>query len=190
MKSLLLAGAASAISVLAITAIFQLLRVERRAVTMVTLFVITLPVFALAHVLTPRNLGFLPVWLTEPSRAADLVFALLLYTAMFLGGVLQLYNLADRGFSLRILIDLDELGPMSASAVAKAYGAGQGITWMLPTTTARTAATRMYRKRLDGLLQRGLVYVDEGMVRLSDAGGRTARVFEGLQRFLRLDADP
>ena len=176
MKSLLLAGAASATSVLAITVIFQLLRVERRALTMVTLFVITLPAFALAHVLTPRDLGFLPVGLTEPSRAADLVFGLLLYTAVFLGGVLQLYNLADRGFSLRILIDLDELGPMSASAVAKAYGAGQGITWM-------------YRKRLDGLLRQGLVHFDEGVVRLSDVGGRTARVFYGLQRFLRLDAD-
>ena len=177
MKSLLLAGAASATSVLAITVIFQFLRVERRAVTMVTLFVITLPAFVLAHVLTPRDLGFLPGWLTEPSRAADLVFGLLLYTAVFLGGVLQLYNLADRGFSLRILIDLDELGPMSASAVAKAYSAGQGITWM-------------YRKRLDGLFRQGLVHFDEGVVRLSDAGGRTARVFDGLQRFVRLDDDP
>ena len=177
MKSLLLAGAASATSVLAITVIFQFLRVERRAVTMVTLFVITLPAFVLAHVLTPRDLGFLPGWLTEPSRAADLVFGLLLYTAGLLGGVLQLYNLADRGFSLRILIDLDELGPMSASAVAKAYSAGQGITWM-------------YRKRLDGLFRQGLVHFDEGVVRLSDAGGRTARVFDGLQRFVRLDDDP
>jgi hypothetical protein len=176
-KSLLLAGAASATSVLAVTVIFRSRRVERRAVTMIALFVISLPAFALVHVLTPRDLGFLPEWLTEPSRGADLVFGLLLYAAVFLGGVLQLYNLADRGFSLRILIDLDELGPMSAAAVAKAYGAGQGIGWM-------------YGKRLDGLLRQGLVRLDEDVVRLSDSGGRTARAFDGLQRFLRLDDSP
>jgi hypothetical protein len=176
-KSLLLAGAATATSVLAVTMIFQSRRVERRAATMVTLFVITLPVFALVHLVTPRDLGFLPVWLTEPSRGADLVFGLVLYTAVFLGGVLQLYNLADRGFSLRILIDLDELGPMSVAAVAKAYGAGQGIAWM-------------YGKRLDGLLRQGLVHLDEDVVRLSGSGGRTARVFDGLQRFLRLNHSP
>ena len=177
MKSLLLAGAASAISVLAITMMFRSLRVARRAVAIVTVFVITLPAFTLVHMLTPRDLGFLPGWLTEPSRAADLVFGLVLYTAVFLGGVLQLYNLADRGFSLRILIDLDELGPMSAPAVAKAYGAGQGITWM-------------FRKRLDGLLRRGLVHSREGLIQLSDTGDFTARVFDRFRRFLRLNDEP
>jgi len=176
-KSLLLAGAASAISVLAITMMFRSLRVARRAVAIVTVFVITLPAFTLVHMLTPRDLGFLPGWLTEPSRAADLVFGLVLYTAVFLGGVLQLYNLADRGFSLRILIDLDELGPMSAPAVAKAYGAGQGITWM-------------FRKRLDGLLRRGLVHSREGLIQLSDTGDFTARVFDRFRRFLRLNDEP
>ena len=177
MKSLLLAGAASAISVLAITMIFRLLRVTRRAVAIVTVFAITLPAFALVHMLTPRNLGFLPGWLTEPSRAADLVFGLVLYTAVFLGGVLQLYNLADRGFSLRILIDLDELGPMSVPAVAKAYGAGQGIAWM-------------FRKRLDGLLRQGLVHSREGLIQLSDTGDFPARVFDRFRRFLRLNDGP
>ena len=177
MKSLLLAGAASAISVLAITMIFRSRRIARRAVAIVTVFVITVPAFALVHMLTPRNLGFLPEWLTEPSRAADLVFGLVLYTAVFFGGVLQLYNLADRGFSLRILIDLDELGPMSAPAVAKAYGAGQGITWM-------------FRKRLDGLLRPGLVHSHEGLIQLSDTGAFVARVFDRFRRFLRLNDEP
>jgi hypothetical protein len=176
-KSLLLAGAASAISVLAITMTFRSLRVARRAVAIVTVFVTTLPAFALVHMLTPRDLGFLPGWLTEPSRIADLVFGLVLYTAVFLGGVLQIYNLADRGFSLRILIDLDEFGPMSIPAVAKAYAAGQGITWM-------------FRKRLDGLLRQGLVRSSGDLMQLSDTGDFTARVFDKLRRFLRLNDEP
>src|SRR5207245_2863608 len=55
------------------------------------------PVFVAVHLWAPPGLGVLPVALAESARALDLAFGLLLFPAGFFGGILQVYNLADRG---------------------------------------------------------------------------------------------
>jgi hypothetical protein len=178
MKSLILASLMTLGEFALVTWIFRSGRVRRRAATMSRLFLASLPLFIAVHLATPRDLGILPVSLSEPSRAADLAFGLLVYGAAFFGGILQIYNLADRGFSLRILIDLDEVsgGPLSAEEIAERYSEGRGLEWM-------------FTKRLEDLVEQGLVTIEGGVVRNSARGARTAALFDRLRTFLRSDGE-
>src|SRR5262245_27950289 len=105
-------------------------------------------------------------------------FSLMLFflTAAFFGGVLQLYNLADRGFSLRILIDIEETDshPIDADWLIANYGGGKGLIWM-------------YGKRIEGLLATKLVDRKVEVIELTSKGERAADVFLAVRRFLRLE---
>jgi len=177
MKGVLLACAASLSCLTLITVIFRMAEIQRRAMLMVLVFLATLPFFVVAHVLMPPDLGLLPSRWVEPSALIDLGFGLVVYSAAFFGGILQLYNLADRGFSLRILIDIDEsrAGALTAGDLLRTYGGGRGVGWM-------------YQKRIEGLKETGLLRVSGSTVENSDAGRRLAAVFRALQTFLRLDS--
>ena len=107
----------------------------------------------------------------EPART------LFLYSAGFFGGLLQLYNLSDRGLSLRMLIDILESprGGMTTGDVAANYGAGCGIAWM-------------YGKRLEGIAYAGLAEMHEKKMVLTARGRKLARLFAFLQNFARVDA--
>ena len=97
---------------------------------------------ALIWFATSVDLGFLaPSLLIEPAWL-DFSLMLFFFTAAFFGGALQLYNLADRGFSLRILIDVEQTNyhAIDAEWVVANYGGGKGLTWM-------------YGKRIEGLLE-------------------------------------
>jgi hypothetical protein len=157
------------------TLLFRCCRIRARAAAMTRLYVVTLPGFVALHLLTPADLGFLPEDLTEPLPSVDLGFALLLWTAAFFGGILQLYNLADRGFSLRIIMDIEggEGGSMSLDDVLAGYSAGRGISWM-------------YQKRLDDLVQHRLARIEGGWIRNRRKGRRLAHLFGWLRCFLRL----
>jgi hypothetical protein len=134
-----------------------------------------LPFLLLFHLATPPDLGFLPARLITPVASVDLAFAAYLYSAGFFGGILQLYNLADRGFSLRILIDILESrhGAMEVDGIMTGYSAGRGIAWM-------------YDKRIEGMVSTGLVSVDGARLILTDKGKRAADVFSCLRRFARV----
>jgi len=174
MKGILIATAMATVYFIAVTIAFRTLDVRRRAAFMVGVWLVTVPAFVMLHQLTPADLGVLPVSLTEPLPLVDLVFGVFAYTAVFFGGILQLYNLADRGFSLRVLIDLASGGPMTVDEIVKAYSAGQGLRWM-------------YAKRLEGLVDHDLVRRDGAHIRLTPSGRRLARVFAWLQRALQID---
>ena len=92
-------------------------------------------------------------------------FACFLYTAGFWGGLLQLYNLADRGLSLRMLIDALESpeAAVTAGGTVSGYAAGRGLTWM-------------YAKRLSGLAQAGLIERRDGMAVITARGRCAARL--------------
>lgn len=175
MKSIVLASASGLIDVALITAVFRLSTVKRRVATMVGVFLGSAPFFVAVHLWTPPDLGVLPVALAESARALDLAFGLLLFTAGFFGGILQVYNLADRGFSLRILIDLHESprGVLTVAEIAQSYSRGRGLQWM-------------YDKRIDGLIERELVQVDGDVVRSTARGERAAAVFGWLRDVLNL----
>jgi hypothetical protein len=112
------------------------------------------------------------VWPSVPVLAIPNNFAYLFvaYTAVVLGGILQLYNLADRGFSLRILIDLLKTGPTTdVDAVISSYSGGRGIEWML-------------QKRLDDLVANRLIVVRDDNVNLTRRGKILARLYKWLRK--------
>src|SRR5262245_40641174 len=175
MKALILASGMTLFYFLLVTLLFRFWQIRARAAAMTRLFLATLPAFIALHLLTPPDLGFLSPTLVEPQAVVDLAFALLLWGAAFFGGVLQLYNLADRGFSLRIVMDIErgKEGSMSLEEVLAGYSAGRGIDWM-------------YQKRLDGLVEHGLADIEDGIVRNREKGRRLALLFGWLRQFLRL----
>jgi hypothetical protein len=177
-KAVFLAAAMTIAYLLALTVGFRLLPAETlRARFMVRLFLLTLPASVAIHYVTPDNLGFLPVHWYETGYGVDLWFFLFLYSACFFGGLLQLYNLADRGFSLRIVIDIDNspTGYMTVDEVVDSYSSGRGIEWM-------------YQKRIDDLARLNLIAVDKGMVSPTLSGSRMASRFSWLRRFLKVAA--
>ena len=108
--------------------------------------------------------------------ALDLLFALALYAAGFFGGILQLYNLADRGLSLRMLIDILEepSSTLSPDRMITRYGGGQGIVWM-------------YDKRIHDMIFSNLVKESNGNLILTRRGFALARIYSALRAIARAD---
>jgi hypothetical protein len=175
MKAMLFAGTMTAIYLVAVTVIFRLRPVARKAAAMFWLFWISVPFFLIGYILTPADLWFLPAAIIEPLSWMDAGFSLFVYAALIFGGVLQLYNLADRGFSLRILIDILEAPTQSMTVddVMRGYGGGSGISWM-------------FDKRIDGVVQNGLGMRGDGQLKITSKGYSIAAVFGALRQFLNL----
>lgn len=176
MKAVVLATAFFLAYGLLITLIFRSIRPVARVAWMTGLFLASLPFLVAFHLATPADLGFLPDAAVEQYQALDLAFAVFLYSASFFGGWLQLYNLADRGLSLCILVDASRTrnGIVSAGTVVRDYCEGKGLQWM-------------YAKRLDGLLRLGLLRPDGATVALTDKGLRYANVLRRLRALYRLN---
>jgi hypothetical protein len=176
MKAVVLATAMSAIYLGAMTVAFLFARPETlKARLMILMFLSTLPIGVALHYFTPFDLGFLQAQWCEQNRILDLAFFFFIYTAAFFGFILQLYNLADRGFSLRIVIDIDETPSrwMTVDDVMALYSAGRGIQWM-------------YQKRIDDMAALELIRIKAGIVEPTASGRRLAARFAWLRRFLRV----
>ena len=143
-----------------------------------TVFLITIPVYIVVYLVTPPDLWFLPDDLRDANYAFALIFGLIVHTAFFGGGVLQLYNLADRGLSLRILIDIMEsqAQELTLEEVLENYGGGKGMGWM-------------YQKRIEGMLDNKMIVMRNGDVQITDKGLKIARYFSWMRKFLNLEAD-
>lgn len=175
MKGLVLAAAASLTCVLAVTVLFRAVTVSRRAAAMLYVFLATVPLYIAAYAWTPADLGWLPAGLVERQAFLCGAFGLFVHAALFFGGWLQVYNLAERGFSLRVLIDIDESpeGALTAAEEESRYGGGRGLRWM-------------FDKRVEGLVSSALVAPRAGRLVATDKGARVARLFGGLRAFLRI----
>lgn len=175
MKAILLAVLAGLLLFACVSACLRSGITQRHARLMLIAFLSVLPVLLAVHLLTPPNLGFLGAKLVTPMAWVDIAFAVFLYSAGFFGGILQLYNLADRGFSLRILIDILEAPSqaMRLDDVMQGYSAGRGIAWM-------------YAKRLEDMQSAGLAKVEGESLVLTPKGQRVAKLFTWLQEFARV----
>jgi hypothetical protein len=175
MKAILIAALAELLLFACVSASLRSDVTRQRARSILIAFLALLPVLLAAHLLTPSDFGFLPAELVMPIAWIDLAFAVFLYSVGFFGGILQLYNLADRGFSLRILIDILEapLGAMRLDDVMQGYSAGRGIAWM-------------YAKRLEDMQSAGLAKVEGASLVLTPKGQRVAKLFTWLQEFARV----
>jgi hypothetical protein len=175
-KGLLLAAAGSVVLAAAITVLLRTARPERRVDALLWVFVASLPVFVAVYLLTPADLRILPPSLVD-GRLAGVVYGAVVYASLFLGGWLQLYNLAERGCSLRILIDIDEhpAHAMTPAEVLRGYGGGRGIDWMIA-------------KRVDGLVSEGFAELHAGRLLPTARGRRAASLFAAARAALRLPA--
>jgi hypothetical protein len=175
MKAICLASAMTVILLALATLGFRFFPGRRRARQMTIIYLACLVALVGVWSATPDDLGFLSRSLiTEPSWL-DLPLAWFFFSAAFFGGALQLYNLAERGLSLRILIDVLEAPneSLDVPALMAAYGGGQGISGM-------------YRKRIEGLIEAGFVRRAHDSIVLTAKGVDTAALFARIRYFLRL----
>lgn len=157
-----------------ITLSFRLRPSIRRARQMTAYYIFFAIVLAVLWRATPEDLGFISKRLLTEPLWADFLASLFFFSAAFFGGILQLYNLADRGFSLRMLIDALECqtGKIDAEYLMMNYGSGKGIEWM-------------YKKRIEGMLESGFVSQTNSAIVLQPKGVTTARIFIALRNYLR-----
>jgi hypothetical protein len=176
-KAICLASVMTLVLMSAVTLVFRLAPHTHRAGQMTALYVACALVLVLIWLVTPDDLGILHRALLAEPRWLDAALALFFFSAAFFGGVLQLYNLADRGFSLRILIDAleDQNYDIDTDRLMTGYGGGKGLVWM-------------YDKRMHGLLEGGLVRRAGTSIRLTANGAWIADLFIRIRQFLRLDA--
>ena len=129
MKAILIAALAELLLFICVSLGLRSDVTQQRARLMLISFIAVLPVLLGFYILTPSDLGFLPAATVMPMTPLDVTFAVFLYSVGFFGGLLQLYNLADRGFSLRILIDILEAPSqtMKLDDVMQGYSAGRGV---------------------------------------------------------------
>jgi len=179
MKALLIAAMMTMVLLAGVSLVFRLRPSPHRVRQLVLVYLCCLGLAAVIWFGTPADLWILGrPFQTEPAWL-DFLVMLFFFSAAFFGGVLQLYNLADRGFSLRILLDIDVApdGMSDAGRLVKAYGGGQGLDWM-------------YRKRIDGLFEQALVRREGDAIILTDKGRRAAELFLAARQFLRLEPRP
>jgi hypothetical protein len=175
-KGLLLALAATALASGLVTLRLRSAPPGPRVPLLVQTFAVTAMAYLVGFALTPDDLGALPPALVEHERLAEALFGLSVHLALCFGGILQIYNLAERGFSLRVLIEIATApgGALDAKEIAARYGGGQGLGWML-------------EKRIRDMVGQGLIRPEGDGYRATAHGTRSARVLGGLRRFLRLD---
>lgn len=165
MKGLSLACFLSPCIFLAMTLIFMLRPNLSRVGVSVMIFASAVCALLAVYFVTPDNLGFLPDVFLEKTTWLDVLVALFVFAASFFGGWLQLYNLTNRGYSLRMLIDLLKFPHgVDPAEVVVTYANGHGLAWM-------------YRMRLTGLVHASLVIKTEDQVLLTSLGQKIARLF-------------
>jgi hypothetical protein len=176
MKAIIFAAAMTIVLLVVISMTLRFHQTEQRARQMTLIYFGCVILSVLMWFTTSVDLGFLARSLLIEPAWLDFSLMLFFLTAAFFGGVLQLYNLADRGFSLRILIDVEETDshPIDADWLIANYGGGKGLIWM-------------YGKRIAGLLETKLVDRKAEVIELTPKGERAADVFLAARRFLRLE---
>ena len=176
MKAICLASAMTVVLLVVVTFCFRLSPSAHRARQMLFVYLFCLAALAALWFATPDDLGLLGrSLLTEPAWL-DFAATLFFFSAAFFGGALQLYNLCDRGFSLRILIDMLEAptGAFDVDYLTANYSNGRGLAWM-------------YRKRIDDIIAVRLVDQVNKRIVLTSKGEMFANLFINARRVLRLE---
>lgn len=159
---------------LIVTYIFRTQSIQDRAALMTRVYITSLVPLYFVYKITPVELGFLP---SVPAFVVpnDFVWFFVPYTAAIFGGILQLYNLTERGFSLRILIDIlsSKNEVLNEDEVMHQYSEGKGIDWM-------------FQKRINDLRDRGMIHIQGDRVFLTRRGRFLGIVYLRLKKMLGL----
>ena len=176
MKAICLASAMTAVLLVLVTCWFQLYPSAHRARQMLFVYLFCLALLVVLWFATPDDLGFLARSLLIEPAWLDFAAALFFFSAAFFGGALQLYNLCDRGFSLRILVDMLE-APTDAVDVdylTANYSGGRGLGWM-------------YRKRIDDIVAARFIDQANKQIVLTAKGEMFADLFINARHVLGLE---
>jgi hypothetical protein len=176
MKAICLASAMTVVLLVVVTLCFRLTATAHRARQMLFVYLFCLAALVALWFATPDDLGLLGrSLLTEPAWL-DFVVTLFFFSAAFFGGALQLYNLCDRGFSLRILVDMLEAptGAVDVDYLITNYSSGRGLVWM-------------YRKRIDDIVAARFIDRTNKQIILTAKGETFADLFINARRVLGLE---
>ncbi len=69
-------------------------------------------------------------------------------------GYMQVFSLTCRGFSLRILVDLDKHGSLDIDGIMREYSDGRGLDWLYDKRLASMESLRLIRRENDTLVLR------------------------------------
>jgi hypothetical protein len=176
MKAVCLASAMTIVLLVLVTFCFRLYPSAHRARQMLLVYLFCLAVLVVLWFATPDDLGLLGRSLLTQPAWLDFAATLFFFSAGFFGGALQLYNLCDRGFSLRILVDMLE-APADAVDVdylTANYSSGRGLGWM-------------YRKRIDDIVAARFIDQVNKRIVLTAKGEMFADLFINADRALGLE---
>lgn len=170
LKGLVLSLLGFLVFLIAHVAIFRLMTLERRFRAMVRIMMLVGCVLLIVHRMTGPDLGILPHAYTRAGWAIDLLNSLLVYGFLFIG-YSMFYFLVDRGFSGRIMIEIESAPDrrLRQQDIAARYSLGIVL-----------------QRRLTEMLEIGRV-VRRGSRYCNTAKGRSAAtMFAFVKRFLQL----
>lgn len=170
LKGLVLAFAGFTVFLLLHVLLFRLRVPARRFMVMVRLVFALGVLLAILHCLTPPDLGFLPPVYTSAGWAIDLLNGLLVYGFLFIG-YCMFYFLVDRGFSGRMMIEI-ESSPQRRLRPAE--------------IAARYSLAMVLRRRLNEMLEIGRITEENGRYQNTAKGRAAAAMFAYVKRFLQL----
>ena len=176
MKAICLASAMTIVLQVVVTFCFRLSPSAHRARQMLFVYLFCLAALVVLWFATPDDLGLLGrSLLTEPAWL-DFAATMFFFSAAFFGGALQLYNLCDRGFSLRILVDMLEAptGVVDVDYLTTNYSSGRGLVWM-------------YRKRIDDIVAARFIGQVNKQIILTAKGEMFADLFINARRVLGVE---
>ena len=166
MKAICLASVMTVVLLVLVTFCFRLYPSAHRARQMLFVYLFCLALLVALWFATPDDLGLLDRSLLAEPAWLDFAAMLFFFSVAFFGGALQLYNLCDRGFSLRILVDMLEAptGAVDVDYLTANYSSGRGLGWM-------------YRKRIDDIAAAGFIDRANKQIVLTAKGEMFADLF-------------
>ena len=170
LKGLLLAAGAFCAFVPLHVTVFHLVAPQRRFGAMVRLHAALALALTAAYVATPPDVWVLPAGWAGAGWLIDVANGLLVHSLLFVG-YSMFYFLVDRGFSARILIEIERVPgrALSPEGVARMYSLDQVV-----------------ERRLDEMLDLGSLIKEGDRYRITPRGRREARLFASMKSFFRM----
>ncbi len=150
--------------------LFRIAHPARRFDAMVRIMVGLAVLLVFIHRLSPPSLGFLPSGAVRAGWVIDLVNGLIVFGFLFIG-YSMFYFLVDRGFSGRIMIEIESSPERRLRQTDIA---------------ARYSLEMVLKRRLSEMVEIGRVAFVAGRYRNTDKGRSAAALFKFSKRFLQL----
>ena len=170
MKGLILAAISLGFFVISCATLLHLYRGDKEYKIFLGSFASALIVYALLFAALPRDLGWLPTSVVEPSAGVDFVNGVLVLSMIF-HGIWTLSYIVWTGPTVRLLTEMSRSRGrgISVEEAVLQFGGGEGDNLFL-------------RRRLPKLMSGGYISEENGVYRLLPRGRAAARVLLAIQR--------